>query len=132
MKYLGLIVLCLSVFGSFAEAAPRPTTFANLTKWSVDFAQSLQNSTGCSFTARKEGAALKLTMRNTSEGWLQFTVLPSHTITLEHPRVYHDGSYDKIFRVVGQGTLRLVHADDAFLHAYLSNGSKTISCEVDF
>jgi hypothetical protein len=89
---------------------------------------------GCDFRIEQTATGgMRLTMNDAAKGTVTVEVSPASEITLDSGDEREDGSFSKSYKVAGAGELDVVHANDAFDHAFLTGpDGRTLSCEIDF
>jgi hypothetical protein len=136
---MNISVVVLSFFLALPVAHAKPRTahasYAQMKQDAEDFLPVLDKIEGCNFQVQEsvEGG-IRLSMKSEAKGLVFFDVMPQSSIILESgDEDREDGSFSKSYKVAGSGELDVVHANDAFLHAYLTGtDGRTLSCEIDF
>lgn len=135
MKAPLLFLSCLLAVPA-AHAKPRSSraSYVQMQEDVQDFSRLLSGIEGCDFHLEETATdGMILTMISGAKGSVSLTVSPESEITLDSGDEREDGSFSKSYKVNGAGELDVVHADDAFDHAFLTGpDGRTVSCEVDY
>jgi hypothetical protein len=131
-----LLILSCFLLSAAAHADPQTkrATFAQMESDVKDFNQVLGGIEGCDFRIEPMAAGgMRLTMKDSAKGTVTVEVNPASEITLDSGDEREDGSFSKSYKISGAGELDVVHAQDAFDHAFLTGADgRTVSCEIDF
>jgi hypothetical protein len=112
------------------SASAKTVTRADFDRAIHDAEQWMGGPSGCTFSATKHGNTVELTM--TADGTTaSLAVSATSTIKLTD-RSEGDGTDETYTIEGGGGSVRIIHASDAFESFALTSGSKTATCEVDF
>ena len=131
-----LFILSCFLLIPAALAQPRTThaTFSQMKDDVQDFNRVLSGIDGCNFQLSEsaEGGMI-LTMNDPVKGSVSLQVSPASEIVLDSGDEREDGSFSKSYKVNGAGELDVVHANDAYDHAFLTGpDGRTLSCELDY
>jgi len=124
------------LFSSFAFArGPRPSSLKELVNDVKSFAieQGDGRDAGtCSLKLTLKAGKLKLAMTSQNQGNIVFGATADSKIVVASEKTSSDGSFDKTYVIDGSKVVNILNVDDAYFSVGLSDGSKSITCEVDF
>ena len=135
MRFAKLVLFTLLAFSPSAFAKPHALTATSLDQLKAEaqkLERTLANAGDCEFKVEETRDGLTLRIRDSRHTNAYLDVPAEAAISLEEELLGGDGSAARIFTIIGQGSLRLVHANDAFERAELTDrDGRLLSCELD-
>lgn len=140
MKTSALLTFALlaAAPSAFAATTPRKSaqiktvTIAQLKQEAQALVETLANAGDCEFKIQDQRDGITLSLRDSHNVSAYLDVKTENEITLEDEAIDVGDSSSLLFRVTGQGAVRLIHADDAFERAELTDrDGRVLSCELD-
>jgi len=129
------VLICVSALANASETPAQKAKTASLKelkKEALEIAIALSNAQDCEFKITETRTGVTLSVRDSKKSAAYLDIDAENEISLEVEAFERDGSSAQTFRVKDKGALRLVHADDAFDSAELTDREgRVISCELD-
>src|SRR5256885_1278944 len=112
--FLALIATLATVPAAFAAPKAKPATLEQLKKEALDASETFENAQDCEVKVQETREGITISIRDSRKTSASLDVTGESQIRLLIEAMDRDGSSAKTFVVKGEGSLRLVHADDAF------------------
>ena len=128
MKTLLILLPALTLsISAFAET--RTTAFSELQKTAALEQDAFQNNE-CSVKFKALSGGYSILLEDDTQS-AELLVRANDEIQYGE-EVEKDGSFVRTFEVKGAGYLRVLHADDSYESIELTNGGRTMKCELEF
>ncbi len=139
MKNLIIALALLLGSPAFAKHAPqqpprhsKSVTYSQLRSTVLELANDLASVDGCEFQVKEQRDGVTLSVRDAKKTSAYLDVNSRSEISLEETQIEMDGSSNRLFTVQGEGSIRIVLADDAFESVELTDrDGRALSCELD-
>ena len=134
MNVTKALFLALLASAPSAHARPRAkaSSLGELRQLAQVMERTLGNASACEFRIEETRDGLTIRVRDESGAAVSVEVAAEDAISLLEEQLSEDGSAARLFEVAGQGSLRLVQAEDAFARAELTDrDGRVLSCQLD-
>jgi hypothetical protein len=136
-KIVSILALAAIATAATAKAdepvsKPKQTNYELLKQAAKEMSGELENAASCEFKVQETRDGITLMVRDSKSASVYLDIANDALIKIEAQALERDGSFADLFKIAGQGELRLVHADDAFERAEITDRTgRELSCELD-